>query len=61
MSIEQKIEICVDIWVDKGSLPDTEAKRNQKYNEILEKILSKEWKEIYLDTFIRGHTEGLYK
>lgn len=59
MSIEGKIDMVVDIWIEKGSLQPSH--KNKKYNEILQKVLDSTLTEKDLDTFIEGHNSGKYK
>lgn len=59
ISITDKVRKCVEIWVEKQSIP--EGKFEKKYDEILEKVLSGVYKEGDLDKFIDGHMSGRYK
>lgn len=58
-SLEQKINLCVDIWIEKKSI--TAKKRKSKFNEISDKIKSGVYTEKDLDIFIEGWNKGKYK
>jgi hypothetical protein len=52
VSIEAKIDQCVDIWIEKGSL--SPGHKKQKFNEIFGKVQSGALTEHDLDVFIEG-------
>lgn len=58
LTIDQKIEKCVDIWIEKESLQPSQ--RKAKFSDILGKIQDGIYKEKDLDVFIDGWQSGKY-
>lgn len=57
-SLEQKINLCVDIWIEKKSIPAN--KRKAKFAEINDKLKTGVYTEKDLDIFIDGWKNGKY-
>lgn len=60
-SLESKIEKVVEIWVDKGSLSATARAKNEKYDEIMVKVLEGLYTEEDIDLFIHRSISGYYE